>query len=337
MLMESRHALKLDFATRALDLRDDVSTTTHALVAGSPVGAPVVSALGTPHTIFPGNVDTMPILNQGDTNGCGTTSLAMIMTHLTGKQFTRESIDADIRRFDVFTSPQHIVDYARDHGLESQGYNHGSAEELRSFIDRGIPVQLIVNAGGSSDVSDIGKLHYVAVVGYYTDPAGNMTGVRVHNSGTGQVEDWDMRGFSSSKWGAAKPGIRPLLHRPRARGTPRCPRGRWEGLEGNQLFALGVANGLNNLDRVIDPDSPGDFVHGFIGLPTLVSRSSSGRWPQADSGASTRPRKRSARSRCCATSCCPSWTCSRVSGRRGRTWPAVVSSPRSTWLRRSAN
>jgi hypothetical protein len=264
MFSVNRLDLGFDFEARldgGFDTHGDPPVTTSALTAGSPVGAPVTSTLGTPHTIFPGNVDTMPIIDQGDTNGCGTTSLAMILSHLHNRPYTREEIDAAIRRTDVFTSPQHIVQYSRNQGLASEGYNHGSAEELRGFIDQGIPVQLIVSADGSGDV---GKLHYVAVVGYYTDPAGNMTGVRVHNSGTGQVEDWDMNELEQ-KWGNAKPSFDHffIAHAP---GGTDLPPGRWEGMEGIRLFALGVGNLTNNWDRIVDPDSPGDFTHGILGI-----------------------------------------------------------------------
>ena len=276
MLIGNRLDFSMRFASGDLNSRvsssNDVGVRTSALTsAASPVGSPVTSALGTPHTIFPGNVDTMPIIYQGQTNGCGTTSLAMILSYETGKPYTRESVDSDIRRLDTFTSPEHIVEYSRSQGLESEGYNHGSADELRSFLDRGIPVQLIVNAQG---VNDPTKLHYVAVVGYYTDPAGNMTGVRVHNSGTGAVEDWDMAELES-KWGAASPGFDHffIAHAP---GGTDLPAGRWEGLEGVRLFALGVANGANNLDRVIDPHGVGDWVHGAIALPNSVEEAAFG-------------------------------------------------------------
>ena len=54
----------------------------------------------------------MPDYYQGQTNGCGTTSLAMIMSYL-GIPETQGDIDGAIRRMDIFTSPTDILDFAR--------------------------------------------------------------------------------------------------------------------------------------------------------------------------------------------------------------------------------
>src|SRR5438270_11413614 len=62
---------------------------------------------GQEHTIP--NDDSMPDYYQGQTNGCGTTSLAMIMSYL-GIPETQADIDGAIRRMDVFTNPTDILD-----------------------------------------------------------------------------------------------------------------------------------------------------------------------------------------------------------------------------------
>ena len=182
--------------------------------------------------------------------------------HLTGQPYTREQIDASIRRTDVCTSPQQIVQYSRDHGLSAEGYNHGSAEELRGFIDNGQPVQLIVSADGSGDV---GKLHYVAVVGYYTDAAGNMTGVRVHNSGTGQVEDWDMKELED-KWSSAKPSFDHFFIAHAPGGDLTCPpaAGRVWKVCGCLRWAWPTppTTGTGLHIRT----ARGDWTHGFLGI-----------------------------------------------------------------------
>src|SRR5579871_2163072 len=69
------------------------------------------------------NEESMPDYNQGQTNGCGTTSLAMIMTYL-GIPETQGDVDGAIRRMNIFTSPTDILDFARSKGLSAEGYNH---------------------------------------------------------------------------------------------------------------------------------------------------------------------------------------------------------------------
>ncbi len=56
--------------------------------------------------------------DQGNTNACGTTSLANVMTHW-GKPPTHDQIDNDIRAFDMFTAPDKLVEYARANGMRA--------------------------------------------------------------------------------------------------------------------------------------------------------------------------------------------------------------------------
>jgi len=71
------------------------------------------------------NVANMPFFQQGSSNGCGTTSLAMVMTYL-GVPETKAQIDAVIRQLDIFTSPEDMTAFATSHGLQAQGYNNGA-------------------------------------------------------------------------------------------------------------------------------------------------------------------------------------------------------------------
>src|SRR5882672_2098048 len=86
---------------------------------------------------LPGATDdsVMPPVDQGDTLACGTSSLAMIMNYL-GVHVSRQDIDSEVRRVDQGAMPQPLIDYAREHGLEAEGYNHGSWDEIKSYIDR---------------------------------------------------------------------------------------------------------------------------------------------------------------------------------------------------------
>src|SRR5262249_27737635 len=116
------------------------------------------------------NVGNMPYFDQGTANACGTTSLAMIMSYL-GVPETKDQIDAEIRRWNTFTSPEDLVDFARSKGLEAEGYNNGSWEDVKSQIDQGHPVQCMIQADYDyGDGTAIHGQHYVAITGYGTDP-----------------------------------------------------------------------------------------------------------------------------------------------------------------------
>lgn len=125
-------------------------------------------------------------------NSCGTTSLSMLMKYYQGHTLENSvnTIDSYIRgrgsfslplptgvqEFDVdtYTAPQHIVQYARDHGFRAGMDNNSSLSDIKSFIDQGVPVLALTDwnfDGGTrsrpADANPDGKsLHYVNIVGY---------------------------------------------------------------------------------------------------------------------------------------------------------------------------
>src|SRR5688572_12130624 len=98
-----------------------IGSVSSALTAGTPARIP--------------NADRMPFNDQGDSNGCATTSLSMVFEYF-GIHMSREEIDQAIRRGDNFlgSSVDDILEFARDHGLEAEGYNNGTWEEVKSMI-----------------------------------------------------------------------------------------------------------------------------------------------------------------------------------------------------------
>jgi predicted double-glycine peptidase len=84
------------------------------------------------------NVGNMPFFQQGSSNGCGTTSLAMVMTYL-GVPKTKDQIDSVIRQLDIFTSPEAMTGFATSHGLQAQGYNNGAWEISKASFRWGSP------------------------------------------------------------------------------------------------------------------------------------------------------------------------------------------------------
>jgi hypothetical protein len=118
-------------------------------------------------------------IDQGDTNACGTTSLAMVMRYFQGPTDanTVAAIDEHIRAYreiDGYTSPRDIVDYAAAHGMRGAIVNDSSLPELYALLDLGVPVVVLtdwkIEDGQARPTGDDG--HYVVVSNYrrYFDP-----------------------------------------------------------------------------------------------------------------------------------------------------------------------
>jgi len=225
------------------------------------------------------NVGNMPYFDQGTANACGTTSLAMIMSYL-GVPETKDQIDAEIRRWNTFTSPEDLVDFARSKGLEAEGYNNGSWEDVKSQIDQGHPVQCMIQADYDyGDGTAIHGQHYVAITGYGTDPTTGEEYVTFHdpNKGVGDPNTPTPHDIKmplskfKEMWGGIGFGFKNYYV---AYGPPgsNLPSGNDNGVEG-QLGALdGVTNITNGLDRIGSPDSVGDFIHGLFEFPSGVAQ-----------------------------------------------------------------
>jgi hypothetical protein len=116
--------------------------------------------------------------DQGNTNGCGTTSLAMLLSFWKNQPgaYTREKIDHAIRHFNLFTSPQNVAGYANDHGMRASCINNAKVEDVTKLLDQGVPVQILYDPDG--DGSDQ-ALHYVVATDYEKDDKGNVTGIKL--------------------------------------------------------------------------------------------------------------------------------------------------------------
>lgn len=139
--------------------------------------------------------------DQGDTNACGTTSLATVMTYW-GRTQSHEDIDAAIRHFDLFTAPDAIVAYANSRGMRSELKSGATLNDLANMIDQGVPPIVIIDPGSQTDAS----LHYVTVCGYSRDAQGKITELYLADSGyPDEVRTMRADEFSR-QWGHLKLG-----------------------------------------------------------------------------------------------------------------------------------
>ena len=122
--------------------------------------------------------------DQGETGGCGPTSLGMILSYWQDEpgSYHRRRIDREIRRVDVGTSPGLLARYARGQGYHAAIINRATTRELRTWLDRGVPVQLLIENGPRRGA---GGFHFVAAVDYRTGPAGRLSHLVVADSWRG--------------------------------------------------------------------------------------------------------------------------------------------------------
>lgn len=118
--------------------------------------------------------------NQGQTNACGTTSLANVMTHW-GMPRTHEQIDSSIRPFDLFTAPDKLVDYARANGLRADIKTDASLDDLAHMVDQGVPPIVLMDPDNGSNAN----LHYISVTGYNRGADGKISDVAIADSAGG--------------------------------------------------------------------------------------------------------------------------------------------------------
>ncbi len=138
--------------------------------------------------------------NQGNTNACGTTSLANVLTYW-GKPTTHEQVDSSIRHFDLFTAPDKIVSYARDHGMRADIKTDAKIDDLAKMVDQGVPPIVLMDPDGGKNAN----MHYITVTGYDRDPSGKISDLVIADSAGGNRYKMSADEFQQ-KWNNLKMG-----------------------------------------------------------------------------------------------------------------------------------
>lgn len=133
--------------------------------------------------------------DQGNTNACGTTSLANVMTHW-GQPRTHQQIDRSIRAFDSFSAPDRLRDYARSNGMRSETAANASLGDLTRMIDHGAPPIVLIDP----DEGNNAILHYVTVTGYNRNARGEVSDLVIANSAGGERHTMPAEEFRQ-RWG----------------------------------------------------------------------------------------------------------------------------------------
>lgn len=113
-----------------------------------------------------------------DRNACGTTSLAMILDYFyPGRPGNNHHvIDQEIRRADLFSTPDNLASYAEKHGLRASVKTEASLADIKGALDKGLPVQVVIDPDG--DKGDF-VTHFVVVEGYEQDASGKITKLHI--------------------------------------------------------------------------------------------------------------------------------------------------------------
>lgn len=200
-------------------------------------------------------------------NGCGTCSLSAVLRHF-GVDLTQKEIDRVIRNLNVFTAPDLMVKYARGGGFEAVFRNRGTISEVKWYLDRGIPVVLLVDTQPGNPFRPL-RLHYVTAISYRGDGGGfrlgiyNPWGLREEVT-AGELEKiWkDVRIGPFICWDCSFVAIAPI-------GTDLGP-GRPSGARGVNMLGLSVDNAVNGVVHVF---RDGRFLPGIYELAAALPQS----------------------------------------------------------------
>jgi hypothetical protein len=151
-------------------------------------------------------VDKHTQLNQFEVcpdndNGCGTTSLAMIMADqgLLGKDLKdAQELDHDVRPWGGFAAPYDLRRHARSNGLHTASWNKASFTDLEGRLAKGNSVQCMVSGGGSP--------HWIYVMGIETDPETGKKTVIIADPGNHNTSKMSQEDFEK-KWKEPNKGM----------------------------------------------------------------------------------------------------------------------------------
>ena len=135
--------------------------------------------------------DDLKIEINGD-NYCGQFAMSTLLNGM-GIKTDPQEIYKDTNPAGIFTAPPTIVETLRQRGIDARMKNGASFNDIKSRIDGGKPVMVLVDSGD-------GTPHWVCIYGYDTDAAGNVVSVRMRDSywGTSGPHTMDIKDFTKA-------------------------------------------------------------------------------------------------------------------------------------------
>lgn len=225
---------------------------------------------------------------------CGTTSLAYVLRYLDrtcdGEPCTQQLVDREIRMYweeggeaeGMFTDPTSIVRYVRQHhGLNAEIYVDGDVDEIRWFVELGIPVMLQISWGQSTNILD--GVHWTVPVAFCETgafPIGTAeTSITFY-----EPNGWQLRttpDLLTRFWGKATLGDLQLWNRMYiAISDEDLPPGDTDEVEAALATAQAMSNFMSGLEKtwngfnIFGGGGLGDFVEGLAqmsgAIPTAI-------------------------------------------------------------------
>jgi hypothetical protein len=178
-------------------------------------------------------------------------------------------VDASIRHFDLFTGPDAIVAYARQHGMRSELKAGAQLEDLAHMVDQGVPPIVLIDPDGGSNAN----LHYVTVTGYQRDASGKISELTIADSAIGKTRTISAQEFSE-QWGHLKLGnLDTGLHNVMISVVPADGRS-IRGMDGQVRSADRIALPTSDLGNTFQSA----LARGVAGLVTAVTTAADGVW-----------------------------------------------------------
>ncbi|PWT89446.1 MAG: hypothetical protein C5B54_08890 [Acidobacteria bacterium] len=209
------------------------------------------------------DIEQMPMLSLATGGGGTSTScvLSMIFNYL-GVQMPPADID---QALGTEQAPEQLLRLARDHGLPAEGYNNGTIDQLKGFIDQGYPVEAAIS-------EDNGVTNQrVVVTGYGVDnkrnPPMEFVTYRDGKTGTDQevplsyFEQYWAAGDSGQDWGSHGYKNYMMVYGPPG---AKLPPGNDDGVEAYNSLSNGLYGLTKGTDLLLHGDGFGGHAHGVL-------------------------------------------------------------------------
>lgn len=118
-------------------------------------------------------IDNVPFVQQKGDNTCAQAASTVLFNYW-GVDLTYQQVVNEANRFNLGTTPTSAASYLKSKGLNVSPYKNGSIDYMKSLIDKGHPVMVMLDYDGAE--------HWVVVVGYQEAKNGSVSNLIVHDS-----------------------------------------------------------------------------------------------------------------------------------------------------------
>lgn len=118
-------------------------------------------------------IDNVPFVKQSRDNTCAQAASTVLFNYW-GIDLSYQQVVNEANRFNLGTTPTSAAGYLKSKGLNVSPYKNGSIDFMKSLIDKGHPVMVMLDFDGAE--------HWVVVVGYQEAKNGTVSNLLIHDS-----------------------------------------------------------------------------------------------------------------------------------------------------------